>query len=63
MLLEGPALLIEREIRVPVLQAQVIAVVEFPNSFFPGKSPGFEFRITASGIQIVPTDMRPAEGQ
>jgi hypothetical protein len=63
MLLEGSALLIERAIGVPVLQAQVIAVVEFPNPFFPCKSPGLEFRITAPGIKEVSANMSPAEGQ
>jgi len=61
VLLECSALLIERVIRLPMLQAQVIVVVEFSNPFFPRKSPGFEFFITTSGIEEVPTDMSPAE--
>ena len=61
VLLECSALLIERMIEIPVLQAQVIVVVEFSNPFFPRKSPGFEFRITTSGIEEVPADMSPAE--
>ena len=44
-----------------MLQAPVIVVVEFSNPFFPRKSPGFEFRITTSGIEEVPADMSPAE--
>ena len=63
MLLEGSALLIEREIGVPMLQAPVIVVVEFSNPFFPRKSPGFKFRITAPGIKEVSANMSPAEGQ
>ena len=63
MLQEGAALLIERLFGIPMLQAPAIVVVKFSNPFFPRKSPGLEFRITASGIEVVPTDMSPTEGQ
>ena len=60
---DAEALLVEWALTIPMLKAQAIAVVEFADSLFPVQCPGFERFMTATGVEVIPTHMRPAKGQ
>ena len=61
--MERLGLLFERAFTIPLLEAQVVALVEFADALFPGQSPRLERAVAAPGIEEVAADMGPAKGE